>query len=434
MPCPDENFPANSASAHAAQGDGTADSSCALPVLRIVTLLTAGFVAAYIDRANISFAQTFLATSAGLDTAAFGLGAGLFFVGYVLAEIPANTALIMVGPRRWLSLILILWGVLSALTAYVSSPGQFYTLRFLLGLIEAGFFPGALYYLSRTVPPRLRATVTGALLMAIPVSGALGGILAGTLTTELEGTFGIAGWQWLFATEGLAPIVLGLIYLGWLPELPRLTSPSTFRDDLIISAYDTRVWHIGVIDGANLLSLYLLTFWLPYYFASFHVTDAMHVGLLSALPSLTATVCMMVNAWHSDRMAERRHHIAVPMIVGAAALMLSGLASSLPLFVGLVCISNAALLSAIPAYWSIPTMLRPGRDPAATIAVASSVANVAGVGATGFAGQIIALPHGRTLAFVLLPMLTIAVASSVYRLRLPQLDKRQKSRRWQRSA
>lgn len=391
-----------------------------MALYRLAPMLAAGFVAAYIDRVNISFAQDALGQSAGLTTEAFGFGAGLFFAGYVLAEIPANIMLVGIGARRWLAAILITWGLLSGLTIVVSSPLQFSMLRFALGVAEAGFFPGALHYLGQWVPPGGRAKVSAVLLLAIPVAGLLGGMLSGGIMAGFDGWLGLAGWRWLFLIEAVAPVLLGILCLKGLPDAPAgeegREAPRAQWRAVGGALRDPAVWHIALLDGANLLSLYLVTFWLPYALGRHGVTAPVAVGFLSAIPSALAIVCMMLNGWDSDRRNERRHHIAIPMAVGAGALMASGFTSSLWLFVMLISLGNAGLLAAIPAYWTIPGSLRGGREPAVTIAVASSIANVAGMGSTMLAGYIINSSGGVRMAFLIMPLATILAALSAYRI------------------
>nr|WP_051292218.1 MFS transporter [Acetobacter nitrogenifigens] len=387
-------------------------------VRRFAPLLAAGFVAAYLDRVNISFAKDALAGAAGLTTGAFGFGAGLFFAGYVAAEVPANMAMVRVGGRVWLSSLLILWGFLSALTAAVSSPLQFYALRVLLGVVEAGFFPGAVAYLGRWTSVSGRGWTTAILLLAIPLSGVLGGVASGGIVAGLDGRLGLEGWRWLFLIEGALPVALGLTCFRLLVDdsgVPRAPGPGGVAD-VVSALLDRAVWRIALLDGANLLSLYLVTFWLPYSIGQRGVTSAFDNGLLSVCPSLLAIPCMLVNGWHSDLTRERRAHIAGPMVLGATALMLSGFAPSFWAFMVLVSVGEAGLLAAIPAYWSIPGSLGAGRDSAITIAVASAIANLAGMGSTMLAGYIISQPGGIRMAFVVLPLTTAVASLSVCRI------------------
>ncbi|WP_342627955.1 MFS transporter [Nguyenibacter vanlangensis] len=400
---------------------------------RIAPFLCLGFLAAYVDRVNVGFAKLRMAADLGLGEAAYGLGAGLFFVGYVLCEVPSNILLQRVGARFWLARIMLTWGVVSGAMCLVHTPMAFYALRLLLGVAEAGFMPGALLYLSQWFPPERRGRLTALFMIGIPLSSVLGAPLSGFILAHFSGVGGIAGWRWLFAVESLPPVLLGLWALFGLPDRIETADWLDARekgflreqlrhghDDHAISRLwqafaDPRVWHVGLIDGAILLGLYTVAFWFPTFLKGRGVADPMTIGLITMVPHLCAVFSMVLNGWHSDRTGERRLHVVLPVLLGAFLLGCSVLADgSLAVSVCLIALANAAILGALPPFWCIPANFLRGPAAAAGLAIACSFANLAGFFATGIIGWTIQRTHSPDLALVLFACVMAAAALSLF--------------------
>jgi len=397
-----------------------ADATWRKIVWRTVPLLALAFLAAYIDRVNIAFAKAPMLADLHWSEASFGLGAGLFFIGYILLEIPSNVILVRLGARIWLARIMISWGIATALIAGISTTAAFDTLRFLLGCAEAGFMPGVLFYLSLWFPENYRSRIVALFMLGIPAASIIGAPLSGLILSKCAGLWGIEGWRWLFALEALPPIILGALILAFLPAGPRDAqflspgerawvtrllaaqarpgAPQAVRESLT----DRRIWLIGLIDAAILLGLYAIAFWLPSIIRSHHVTDPLTIGALSALPQIAAALSMVAIGAHSDRHQERRWHIAIPMLCGAA-LLAYAVSSDAGLAVQLALLSaaNAAILGAIPPLWVVPTTFLSGPAAAAGLALAGSLANTAGFAATYLVGWCVSAGYGIGLPFML---------------------------------
>src|SRR3569833_3170204 len=286
---------------------------------RILPLLMAGWLFAYIDRVNISFARAQMAQALGFSDAVFGLGAGLFFLGYFVFEVPSNLILIRVGGRRWISRIMISWAIATALTALAHTPTQFYVIRFLLGAAEAGFIPGAVYYLSSWFPARRLGRVFGIFYLALSGSGLVGGPLAGVILSTCSGLLGIAGWKWLLLLEAVPSLLVGVAIFAFLPdsiatapfldgqekdflsgELAREAErklPPSLRTMMMAPA----LWMMMLIYFLLNYAAYGLSFWMPTFIAELGIADPMRVGLLAALPSLCAMVCVVLFGISADR-------------------------------------------------------------------------------------------------------------------------------------
>ena len=313
---------------------------------RLIPLIALGYGAAYMDRVNISFAAMTMNRDLGMTASMYGFGAGLFFVSYALCEIPSNLLLVRFGPRRWLARIMLTWGVLAMGMMLVRRPWEFYTMRFLLGVAEAGYFPGVVYYLTEWFPPEWRARVISRFYIALPLSSTVMGSLAGALL-GLNGRLGLRGWQWLFAVEGLPPLVLGGLFLAVLPNGPedarwltkaergslaRLLEPG--RDghapgghalaDLKTALGDARVWLLGLFFLCILTVLYGWAFSAPTILAGLTGWSVGAVGWLIAGMGLLGAVAMLMVAQHSDRSGERTWHVAAPCLVMAAAFAAGG--------------------------------------------------------------------------------------------------------------
>ncbi|MFT8675675.1 MAG: MFS transporter [Acetobacter sp.] len=408
--------------------------------LRIVPFLTLGFLAAYIDRVNVGFAKLQMLHDLNMDDAAFGLGAGLFFLGYVLCEVPSNIILERVGPRPWLARILVTWGLISTLSGLIHTPWLFHLSRFALGVSEAGFMPGALYYLGQWVPAARRARVIALFMLGIPLASVLGSPVSGWILAHLSGTGGIAGWRWLFLIEGLPPVLLGVWAWFFLPdrlsdatwlspaqrehlarELAADGSAGHRNAELSAAFTDIRVWMIGIMDGAILLGLYTVAFWFPTFLHARIATGYGMLGLIVAIPHIAAAISMIVLGRSSDRRGERRWHLFLPVVVGALALGLCGLPGhGVVWLVVFGAIANAGLLGALPTLWTIPSTFLQGRAAAAGLAVACSFANVAGFFATSLMGAALTRFHDAGPVMWLFAAVAVVSSGLVFMIRAPQ--------------
>lgn len=375
----------------------TVDRGYSKVTRRIVPLLLLGYVIAYLDRVNVSFAKLQMLDDLALSETVYGLGAGIFFLGYFLFEVPSNLLLHRLGARVWLSRIMISWGLISAAMMFVSTPVTFYVFRFLLGVAEAGFFPGVIYYLTLWYPASRRARVTAMFMTGIAISSVAGGLLSGWLMQTFDGVNGWAGWQWMFVLEALPAVALGCyLYFRldgdiqsatWLTreeksmlvaELARDVGSSqegSFKDAFL----DRRVWLACVIYFCAMTGLYGIGFWLPTIILDLGIESPSRIGALTAIPYAVAGIGMVLVGRSADRRGERRWHIAVPATLGALGLLLSTELSHTPTM-ALAALTLAAfgILTVPPLFWSLTTTYFRGAWAAAGIAMINSFGNLAG--------------------------------------------------------
>ncbi|HKU24115.1 MAG TPA: MFS transporter [Candidatus Sulfotelmatobacter sp.] len=365
---------------------------------RLIPFLFICYVFAYLDRVNIGFAALQMKQDLHFSDATYGLGAGIFFIGYFLFEVPSNLLLQKIGARKTLTRIMVLWGLVSASFAFVQTPIQFYIARFLLGVFEAGFFPGIVLYLTYWYPPAMRGRAIGLFMTAIAVAGIIGGPLSGWILTYMGGANGWAGWQWMFVVEAIPSVILGLLVMTALVDSPKDACWLSMREkELLIHNIeassevaqrehsfgkilrDHKVYILGLAYFSIAIGFYAISFWLPTIIRGFGVSSPLEIGILSALPSTAGAVAMVAIARHSDRTAERRWHTALCMIIGGAALtaatMLSG---NLALALCTLSIATASLLAAMPVFWTIPTSYLSGSAAAGGIALINSIGLVGG--------------------------------------------------------
>ncbi|CAG2142672.1 MFS transporter [Cupriavidus numazuensis] len=387
---------------------------------RIVPLFCFCYVAAYLDRINVGLAKLQMLDALGFSETVYGLGAGLFFFGYILLEVPSNLLLQRVGARLWIARIMITWGLLSAATAFVTTPTQFYVVRFLLGAAEAGFVPGVLLYLTYWFPTYRRGKVTALFMLGIPLASMTGGPLSGWIMTAFAGYKGWDGWQWMFALEAVPSVVLGVVVLCCLPgsiqkaswltsaekqQLIRNLEADTLaesRHSLRAVFADHRVWMLGLIDMCLLMGTYSISFWLPTIIRDSGVQSPLDIGLLTAIPNAAAVAAMLINGAHSDRQRERRWHIVVPVLIGAVGMVASTWFShDTVLTVALMTVASAGISAGFPVFWCLPATFLQGRAAAAGIALACSVANLGGFAATFLLGWLKDLTHSPNAGLVL---------------------------------
>lgn len=366
---------------------------------RLIPFLFVCYVVNYLDRFNIAFAALQMKADLGLGDAVYGLGAGMFFVGYVTFEIPSNLILQRVGARWWIARIMVTWGLISACMMFVKTPAAFYTLRFLLGLAEAGFLPGMIFYFTHWIPARDRARVFALFLTSTALAGVIGAPVSAALL-KLGGVGGLAGWQWLFLVEGLPAVVLGVITWFYLPDRPsdarwlsvpeqawleetlrieRELQERTHRFTLWQALTHGRVWRLCLLYFSTIISFYGVAFWLPQIVQSFSGLSNAAASLISALPYLAASIGMVVVARHSDRTGERHRHVAFAAFAGAAGLIIGALVQRHPVAALLaLCLTATGIWSTLGPFWSLPTTFLSGTAAAGGIALINSVGNMGG--------------------------------------------------------
>ncbi|ACC71351.1 MFS transporter [Paraburkholderia phymatum] len=364
---------------------------------RLTPLLMLSYVVAYLDRVNVGFAKLGMSTDLGLSDAVYGFGAGVFFIGYFIFEVPSNIILHRVGARVWIARIMVTWGVVSMLTMFVTTPTMFYVMRFLLGLAEAGFFPGIILYLTYWYPAQRRGRMTTWFMTAIAISGVVGGPISGYILKAFDGANGWHGWQWLFLLEGVPSVIVGILVFivlddriskaKWLTKEERellernIAAEDATKEDHAVGKVmlSPRVLMMSLIYFSFVMGLYGVSFWLPTIIKSTGVTDAFVIGLLSAIPFAAAVIAMVLVARSADRTRERRWHVAVPGFVGALGLVLSVIwAKDTTLAMAGLTLATMGILTTLPLFWSLPTSFLAGTGAAAGIALINSIGNLAG--------------------------------------------------------
>ncbi|GAA0472426.1 MFS transporter [Streptomyces olivaceiscleroticus] len=391
-------MPTPAATAPEATGHARENAVFRKVVRRLVPFLMLCYVVSYLDRVNVGFAKLQMSDDLGFSEAAYGLGAGLFFIGYFLFEVPSNLMLQRVGARTWIARIMITWGLVSAAFMFITNEATFYALRFLLGAAEAGFYPGVILYCTYWFPAHRRARVIAMFMSAIPVAGIFGNPLSGWIMERFHGANGWQGWQWLFLLEGLPAVAVGvatLCYLDdtvrdakWLTDEEKTVVERALADDAahqsvhgrVLDAFrEPKVWLMCLIYFCFVMGQYALTFWMPTFVRSTGIEDNLTIGVLSAVPYLAALVAMNVFGASSDKRRERRWHLVVPSLMGAVGFSLAaGWAGSTVLSLIALSFAAAGVLTCAPLFWSLPTAFLGGTAAAAGLAVINSVGNLAG--------------------------------------------------------
>jgi MFS family permease len=364
---------------------------------RLIPFLFLCYILAYLDRVNVGFAKLQMLPDLALSEVAFGTGAGIFFAGYFLFEVPSNLLLKKFGARTWIARIMVSWGILSSAMMWVKSEWAFYAVRFLLGVAEAGFFPGIIFYLTLWYPSRLRSTRTAWFVSAIAVSGVLGSPISGLIMDGLSGVLGLAGWQWLFLVEGLPSIVVGIwvwFYLDsniaqakWLgAEEKALLVRNLDAEDQhkrqfrVLDAFRSgRVYALCFIYFTLMIGLYGISFWLPTIVKAMGVKGYLNVGLITAIPYAVAVVGMIYLSRSSDRTGERRLHYVFNVLAGSVGLALSAVFRSHPvLAIVFLAIGTLGVIGSMPIFWPVPSAFLGGTAAAAGIGIVNSVGNLGG--------------------------------------------------------
>jgi ACS family tartrate transporter-like MFS transporter len=359
---------------------------------RLIPFMGLLYVVNFLDRVNVGFAALTMNHDLGLGAEAFGIGAGIFFLGYFFFEVPSNVILEKVGARLWIFRIMFTWGLVSMATAFAQGPWSFYGLRFLLGVAEAGFFPGMMLYLTYWFPQSERAKFNSLFFAAIPLSSALGSPLSGYIL-GFEGVYGLHGWQWLFLLEGLPSCILAFAVLVFLPNGPvsakfldneekhyvlqRLSEDAPPRGDLWAGLGDWRVWVLAVTDIGIIIALYGLGLWLPQIVKEMGF-DNFQTGLVVAVPYVASTIGMILWARSSDTLRERVWHVAIPALFASASLMAAAfLGVNLWAILALTC-ASVGIYAALVTYWTLPPSFLGGTAAAGGIAFINSVGNLGG--------------------------------------------------------
>ena len=375
--------------------------------VRLMPLLFIGYVMAYVDRINVGFAALRMNADLGIGPAVFGLGAGIFFIGYFLFEVPSNLILEKVGARRWIARIMITWGLLSAAMMFVQGATSFLVLRFLLGAAEAGFYPGVILYLTYWFPKAYRARIFGAFAVGIPVSLAIGAPLS-TAILQLDGALGLKGWQWLFLLEGIPTTLFGFVFLALIPDRPKDAAwlapadrtalqtvidaeqhavAATHGTSLRRAFADPRLIALSFIYFANTGANLGLAFFLPQILKSTGLSD-MQTGLMTAVPYVFGVVGGLTIGWISDRTNDRRLTLAGALLLTATGLALAGLATGSLWAVAFMAVAAAGLYGGKAPFWALPSVFLSGSAAAGGIALINCVGNLGGFVAPSIVGWI----------------------------------------------
>jgi len=375
--------------------------------LRLVPILMALYFVNYLDRTNLGIAKAEISSDLQLSATLFGLASGIFFIGYVLVEVPSNLALVRFGARRWLARIAVSWGIVAVAIAFSPNAHVLLALRFLLGVTEAGLFPGIVFYLSQWFPTAYRARVIGVFMLAVPLASAIGTPLAAWLIQTGHGVFGLAGWRFMMICVGLPAVILGVIcwfYLTnrptdahWLDDDQRTWLAATLaaEEQSVTSSYhfplrrtltSPRVWALAVVYFAVAYGLYALAFFLPAIVTGFKKTFGMQlsliqVGLITAIPYVFGAAAMFLWSRHADRTREHVWHVAIPLFVGGLAIPVALYMHHPIAVMALVVIAAMGIYAVLPVFWALPSRFLAGVAAAGGIGLINSVGNLGGFAA-----------------------------------------------------
>lgn len=393
---------------------------------RIIPFLFLCYVFAYVDRVNIGFAKLQMQSDLGISDAVYGVGAGIFFLGYFLFEIPCNLVLQRIGAKRWLGPIMIVWGLVSGCQMFVNGATSLYVIRFILGVVESGFFPGVILYLTFWYPRKYRAKMIAGFMTAVPISGVIGGPISGWILGAMSHSDGFRGWQWLFLFEAIPSIVAGIATTYFLDDSPRKARwlndeeknllEQRLREEEEIKRLETpghstiadafrspKVWLLCLVYFGMVMVNYGISFWLPQIVKDTLTKDVFKIGLLTAIPWGVAAIAMVVVGHHSDKTGERRWHIAGPAILCSVAFAVSaipGISGLLSLIA--LTLATAGIASAYSTFWALPTTILSGTAASAGIAWVNSVGNLAGYLSPYLVGTIRDTTHSMVWALLML--------------------------------
>ncbi|MFT4067005.1 MFS transporter [Paraburkholderia sp.] len=377
---------------------------------RLIPLLFIIWFVNYLDRANLGFAALQMNRELGLTPPMFGFAAGVFYVGYILFEIPSNMLMRRFGARAWIARIIFTWGLVSISQAAINSPYQLYSARFLLGVAEAGFLPGVMYYLTYWFPAEYRAKAIGQVYSANTLSIVIGAPLSGIVMSMTHQVAGLSGWRWMFIVEGVPAVVLGVVtffYLtnrpadaGWLSDAERNWLVTRMKQDhdsagkLGTSSFRvamTRpiVWLLGLLYFSIGIGFFGVSVWLPQVIKQMSSLSLVQIGFVNAIPFLLGTIAMLMNGRHSDRTRERRWHLAIPLAIGTLGLVASAMTSADPLLsFGFVCLATTGIVGALSVFWAVPSTFLSGAGAAGGLALINTLSAFSGFAAPYLIGWI----------------------------------------------
>ena len=401
---------------------------------RLIPFLFLCYILAYLDRVNVGFAKLQMGSDLNFSDVIYGTGAGIFFIGYFFFEVPSNIILSKVGAKIWIARIMILWGLISAAMMFTNSEMTFYVLRFLLGVAEAGFFPGIILYLTYWYTRTHRAKMVAAFMTAIALAGVIGGPVSGWILGSMAGVAGLKGWQWLYLIEGLPSVLVGIWVLFYLDDGPAKSKWLTQQEkDLLLQRLEQeesvkksqgesshsfadaftnpKVWLLCAVYFGIVMGTYGISFWLPQIIKDTITKDPWEIGLISAIPWAVAAIAMVWNGHHSDLTGERRWHVAGACVIGSIAFAVSAMPG-----VGgwggiaALTVATAGVMSAVSCFWSVPTGILSGTAAAAGIAWINSVGNLAGFVSPKVVGWIRDNTHNMPLALSVLSVSVMIAA------------------------
>ncbi|MEH2479748.1 ACS family tartrate transporter-like MFS transporter [Nitrobacteraceae bacterium AZCC 2146] len=393
---------------------------------RLIPFLVLAYFLAYLDRVNLGFAALTMNAELKFSPTVFAWGAGIFFIGYFIFEVPSNIALEKFGASRWIARIMVTWGIISALMAMVSGPWSFYVLRFLLGVAEAGFFPGIILYLTYWYPAEYRARFLAAFAIAVPVSTVIGAPVSGMLL-GLDGALGLKGWQWLFIIEGIPSVVLGIVTWFYLTDRPsqakwlsaeqkawllsklegeRAAKESAHKMTLGQALSSPKVLVLSLIYFGFVGALYGMQFWLPQIVKAFGFSN-LQTGFVTAIPYLFGSIAMVLWAQHSDQTRERVWHVGLPLLLTAAALGVSGYTTDPMLTMIALTVAAIGIFCTFALFWTLPTAWLSGTAAAGGIALINSIGNLAGFGGPYLIGWVKELTGSTSTGLLVLAVMPL---------------------------
>jgi MFS transporter, ACS family, tartrate transporter len=401
--------------------------------MRLIPFLVTAYFFAYLDRVNLGFAALTMNAELKFSPTVFGWGAGIFFVGYFIFEVPSNLALEKFGASRWIARIMVTWGIISVLMAMVNGERSFYILRFLLGVAEAGFFPGIILYLTYWYPAKYRARFLAAFAVAVPVSTVIGAPVSGLLL-GLDGAMGLKGWQWLFVIEGIPSVLLGIVTWFYLTDRPnkadwlnaeqkawlasKLQAENAAKQtakhlSLGQALSSGKVIALSLIYFGYVGALYGMQFWLPQIVKAFGLTNA-QTGFVTAIPYLFGTIAMILWARHSDATRERVAHVGGPLLLTALALGVSSYITDPTATMVVLTVAAIGMFCTFAVFWTLPTAWLSGTAAAGAIALINSIGNLAGFGGPYLIGWVKETTGNTSTGLLVLSLLPLAAGLLVF--------------------
>jgi len=411
---------------------------------RLIPFMFLLYVVNYLDRVNVGFAALQMNRDLGFSPEVYGFGAGIFFWGYLLFEVPSNLLMERVGARLWIARIMLGWGVVSACMMFVKSATAFYILRFTLGVAEAGFFPGMILYLTYWFPASERAKAIAQFMTATAIAGVIGGPLSGSLLA-IDGWRGLAGWQWLFLVEGIPSVILGFVVLAYLTDRPeqahwltgderqwlvaRMAEDRASRAGgnhqatLLAALGNPRVWLFALLYFTIIVGFYGISFWLPQILKNLSGLRDFEIGFIAAIPYVAAAVVMVVVGASSDRTGERRKHVAFSALLGSVALALSATTTQPVIALFTLSLAAAGIWGALGPFWALPTAFLSGTAAAGGIALINSIGNLGGFLGPSMIGWVRQQTGSFTVALLVLAISPLVACFLALSLQPPQNER-----------